>query len=187
MLVLLGQRGEDGVAEAAFEEMVFDGDDPARRVGGCLQRVGVDRLDRVGVNHSRRDPVLLERVGRLQRLVHRDARADDRDVVVVRRADDAAAADFELLVGPVDHRCVRAVRAQEHDALRVRHRHHELGGLIRVAGMQHHAGVNRSQRSNVLERHLGRAVLADRHACVRACEPEIDAADSRHADEVVGA
>ena len=63
----------------------------------------------------------------------RYARADDRDVVVVRRTDDPAAADLELLVRPVDHGCVGAEGAHEHDALRVRHRHDELGGLIRVA------------------------------------------------------
>ena len=54
------------------------------------------------------DPVVFERVGGLQRFVHGDPGADDRDVVLVRRADDPAATDLELLVGPVDHRRVRS-------------------------------------------------------------------------------
>ena len=47
--------------------------------------------------------------------------------------------------------------------------------------------MDRTQRSDVLERHLGRAVLADRHTCVRARQPQIDATDRGHADEVVRA
>ena len=44
-----------------------------------------------------------------------------------------------------------------------------------------------AQRRNVLERHLRRAVLADRHAGVRAGQAVVRAADRGYADEVVGA
>ena len=47
--------------------------------------------------------------------------------------------------------------------------------------------MNRPDRGDVLERHLRRAVLADRDARVRAGERERRAADRGHADEVVGA
>ena len=39
----------------------------------------------------------------------------------------------------------------------------------------------------VFQRHLGRAVGADRHAGVGAAEAQVGAGDRRHADEVVGA
>ena len=106
---------------------------------------------------------------------------------LVARAQDAAAADRELLVGRVEHRRRRAERAQVRDALRVRHRRDELRGLVRVARVEHGRSVDGAQRRDVLERHLRRAVLADRDARVRAAERERRAADRRHADEVVGA
>jgi hypothetical protein len=46
--------------------------------------------------------------------------------------------------------------------------------------------VDRAERGEVLERHLRRAVLADRHAGVRAREADVRLRDRRHADEVVG-
>ena len=134
-----------------------------------------------------RDSLLRQRVGRLQRLVHGDPRADQRDVVVVARAQDAAAADLERLVGRVEHRRRRPERAEVRDPVRIGHRRDELRRLVRVAGVEHGRSVDRTQRRDVLERHLRRAVLADRHARVRAAERERRAADRRHAHEVVRA
>ena len=87
--------------------MVLDGDDPAGRLGRCLQRLGVDRLDRVEVDHAGVDSFLREHVRRAQRFVDRHAGADERHLVLVGRAHHPAAADLELLVGVVDHRRVR--------------------------------------------------------------------------------
>ena len=71
--------------------------------------------------------------------------------------------------------------------VRVGHRGHELRRLVRVTGVEHGGSVDRTQRRDVLERHLRRAVLADRDARVRAAERERRAADRRHAHEVVRA
>jgi hypothetical protein len=145
VLVLLCERGQHCIAEAALEEMVFDGDDPAGRLRGGLQRVRVDRLDRVGVDHACADSFFVERCSGFECLVNGDSDADDRDVVVVGRPDHLAAADFELVVRAVDDRRVRAQRAKEDDAFRVRHLGDELRGLVCVARMEHDAGVNRPE------------------------------------------
>ena len=86
-LVALGQRLEDRVAEAALGRVVLDGDDRAAVARGGADGLGVDRLDRVGVEHPRVDAALGEPLGGLDRLVERDAAGDDRDVVaLVRRS-----------------------------------------------------------------------------------------------------
>ena len=112
--------------------MVLDRDDRTRE---RAQRLDVERLDRVEIDHPRLDPVLRERVGRLERLVHGDPRPDDRDVVTL--ADRPRAADLELLVRSVDDRRVGTQRAEVDDPLGVGHPLDELRGLVRVARMQH--------------------------------------------------
>ena len=91
-----------------------------------------------------------------------------------------------VLVGGVSTG-LAAQRAQERDALAVGHRRHELRRLVRVGRVEDGRAVDRAERREVLERHLRRAVLADRDAGVRAAEEDVRARDRRHADEVVGA
>ena len=105
-LVGVAERREHGLAEPALGPVILDRDDRARE---RAQRLGVERLDRVEVDHARLDPLLRERVRRLQRLVDGDPRADD-----ARRRRPRArprAADLELLVRAVDDgRAGRSVR-----------------------------------------------------------------------------
>ena len=62
---------EHGVAEPALEPVVLDHDQLAAGVPrGLLQRLPVDRLDRIGVDDADRDAFGLQRLVRLQRLVH---------------------------------------------------------------------------------------------------------------------
>ena len=50
-----GERREDGLAEASLGPVVLDDDDPSvRRLDRLAQRVRVDRLQRVEVDHARR-------------------------------------------------------------------------------------------------------------------------------------
>ena len=133
------------------------------------------------------DPAGLQLVGRLQRLVHGDAGADEADGVLVGGAEDAAAADLELLVRAVEHGRRRPQRADVGDAFHVSHRRDKLRRLVRVARVKDGRAVHRAEGGDVLESHLRRPVLADRDARVRAGHGERRPADRRHADEVVGA
>ena len=168
-LLGVGERGEHGLAEAALRPVVLDGDEAAlasprpRRAA-----LGVERLDRVEVDHPRRDSVLCERIRGGQRLVHGDSGGDDRDLVLVGRPQHAAASDLELLVRSVEDGRRGPQRADVRDPVDVGHGCDELGGLVRVAGVEHDAAVDRAEGGDVLEAHLRRPVLADRDSRVRA-------------------
>ena len=56
-----------------------------------------------------------------------------------------------------------------------------------VARVEHGRPVHGPHHRQVLERHLRRAVGADLHPRVRARQPQVDAGDRAHPDEVVGA
>ena len=76
----LKQRGSHGGAEAALGMMVLGDDEaPAGGIRGGGERVGVDGLDRVEVDHARVDPVKRELIGRTEAFVQGDARTDQRD------------------------------------------------------------------------------------------------------------
>ena len=107
---------------------------PRRRSPPCpaaAQRLDVDRLHRVAVDHAGADAVIGELVRRLSASCTVIPAADDRHVVALRRAHDLAPADRELLVRPVDDRRVGAGRAHVRDPVQVGHRPHELRGLVR--------------------------------------------------------
>ena len=76
----LDQRGCHGRPEAALGMMVLGDDEPAaRRIRGGDERVGVDGLDRIEVDHARVDAVQRELIGRTEAFVQGDARTDQRD------------------------------------------------------------------------------------------------------------
>jgi hypothetical protein len=100
--LFVGECREHRVPEPALGPVVFDRhESPVRRLDCITQSGGVERLDRVEVDDARRDVVLGQRVRRGERLVDRDPGGDERDLVVLARAEDATPADLELLVGPV--------------------------------------------------------------------------------------
>ena len=59
--------------------------------------------------------------------------------------------------------------------------------LIASRRIEHRAVRHAAHHREILERHLRRAVLADRHAGVRAGELHVEVRDAGHADEVAGA
>ena len=65
----VGQRLQHGVAEAALGRVVLDGDDRAAVARRGADGLGVDRLDRVGVEHARVHAVVRQPLGGLDRLV----------------------------------------------------------------------------------------------------------------------
>ena len=80
-----------------------------------------------------------------------------------------------------------AGRPQVADPFALGHGGDELRGLVGVARVEHGAAADRAHHRQVLEGHLGRAVLADGDAGVRPADRDRRAADGGHADEVVGA
>ena len=109
---------------------------------------------------------------------------DDRERVVRARPQRLRAADRERLVGAVDHRGLRPGGADVGRSRPVRHERDEPLGADRVARVQHRAVGHRPHHREIFQRHLRRAVLADRHAGVRPGHLDADLADARHADEV---
>src|SRR5579875_3387158 len=182
-----GEGVEHGVAEPALRPVVLRGDDVARLVCRLAQRDRVDGLDRVRVDDPCRDAFGLQPLRGGQRLVHGDARRHDRDLVTWRGAQCPAAADGEVLAGPVDDRGAATGGPQVADPLAIGHRGGEASRLVRVAGIQHGAAVCGAERREVFQRHLRGAVLADGHTRVRAHHPQAGPADRGHADEVAGA
>ena len=80
----VGEGRQHGVAQTALDPVILHHHDaPAGRLRRGMQRRRVDRLHGVGVNHADRDPLALQLVGGLQRLVQRDARANHRHLVAV--------------------------------------------------------------------------------------------------------
>src|SRR5215210_1982378 len=152
---LLGERGQDGLTEAAFWPMVLDRDDltpccPCR----CAQRLAVYGLDGVGINDADGNAALLQLVCGLYGFVDRDTRRDYRHRVVVGGAHYLAAADREIFRGVVDHGRLRAQRPQEDDALCVGHLGDEPGGLVGIAGLEYGRAVHGPHHRQVLEGHL---------------------------------
>ena len=129
-------------------------------------------------------PACLEPVVRLQRFEHRDAGADDGRHVVSALAQHLQAADRKRLVVAVDDRGLRPARADVNRAGMIGGQRDEPLGADRVARVEHRDVRLRPAHREILERHLRRTVLADRHARVRAGHLDPDLADRRHADEV---
>src|SRR5215212_3092896 len=133
---LLREGREDGLAEAAFRPVVLDRDYlAARRLCCSAQCLAVYRLDGVGVDDADGHPALLQFPSRLYGFVDRYARCDHGHHVVFGGSNYLAAADGELFRGVIDHRRLRAQRAQEHDTVPIGHLGDELGGLVGIAGL----------------------------------------------------
>ena len=185
----VGRQGlEHGGSDASLRVVVLDHDEPAlgdpRRFA---QRLHVDGLDRVQVDHPRGNLFRRERIRRGEAAVQGHARADQRDLVPGALPHDSGPAHLEGLVGAVERRIRAAGRAHEDDPRRVGHGSGQPGGLIRVAGIEHGRAVDRPHHRQVLERHLRRPVLPDLDAGVRADQSQVGLRDGRHPDEVVRA
>ena len=132
MGLLAREHVEHRVADAALRPVILDGDDRPGLASGGANGLRVDRLDGIQVDHPRADAFRGQLLRGGQRLVQRDAGADDRHDVVIGPAHDAAATDVERLAGLVEDRRLLARQADEDDALAVGHLRHERGGLVRV-------------------------------------------------------
>ena len=132
-------------------------------------------------------PCLHELLVRLERLEHRDAGADHRRHVAARFAQHVEAADVERVVGPVDHRRLRPRGAHVRRSAVIGHALDQAIGADGVAGIEHRDVRLRAHHREILERHLRRAILANRDAGVTAGHLDVAVADRGHPDEVAGA
>ena len=180
-----GEGVQHRIAQAALDPVVLDDHEQADVIGGGAQRVRVDRFHAVAVEHASRDAVGREAIGGAQGLVQRDAGADQRDVGAV--TEGLGAADGELLAVGVERRGRLSRGPDVGDPGKIGHACDEPDRRVPVGRVQHGGAVDRAERGQVLQRHLGGAVLADRHARVRTAQAEVGAADRRHADLVVRA
>ena len=176
------QRVENRVAEPAFDAVVLHDHEGAGVAHRATQGGRVDRLDAVAVEHAGGDPIGAQDVVCRETGVERDARADQRDVVVVGGGEGLGSADRERLVGRVQRGRRLPGRADVGDALEPRHRLDEGDGAHPVGRVQDGGAVERAEERQILDGHLRRSVFTDRHAGVRAAQPQVGPADRAHAD-----
>ena len=150
-------------------------DSSAGRARARDERGGVDGLHRVGVDDADADALAGERVVGGERLEHRHAGRDHRHRVGRRLPEHLAPADRERLGGVVDDGRLGPARAHVGRPLAFGHRDDEPLGAHAVARIEHRAVGHGAHHGEVLERHLGRTVLADRHAGVRSGELDAEA------------
>ena len=81
--LLLGQGVEHRVADAALGPMILDGHDRAGLTCRFADRLRVDGLDGIEVDDPRRDPLARQGLGGRDRLVERDAGADQGHRVAI--------------------------------------------------------------------------------------------------------
>src|ERR671939_639072 len=100
------------ISSAGFPE-------PGRpRTARCTRRGGsmpADRLERIAVDNSRLEALLIKLFGRRQAVVHGHARADQRDHIMRIAPQDLRTADPELLAILVNHGISAARRADVAD------------------------------------------------------------------------
>ena len=144
--LLLGQRLEHRVADAALRPVVLDGDDRPGLASGRADRLRVDRLDAVQVDDPRADPFAGQRSAAAliaswsvipapmmvtaSSSVRRTTRPPPMWNVLARRIED---------------RRLLARRAHEDDPLAVGHLRHQRRGLVRVARIQDGRAVDRAK------------------------------------------
>src|SRR5918994_1977677 len=167
---LLGERGQDGLAEAAFWPVVLDRDDvaPCCPCGGA-QRLAVYWLYRVSIYDAHGQTAIMQLLCSLYGFVDCYARCDHAHHVFVRGSQDLAPADREVFRGVVDHGRLRAQRPQEDDTIRIGHLDNEPGGLVGVAGLEHGRAVHGPHHRQVL------GAICDGPSSpmeTPACEPE---------------
>ena len=91
----IGDRG----GEAALRQVVLQDDDVAGLLDGSEHEVGVERLDRVHVDHPDADPVDLELVGGLERLPQDLAVGEDRRVGAVAGDEARCRSGVSIVAG----------------------------------------------------------------------------------------
>jgi hypothetical protein len=159
-VVGVGERLEHRVPSPHLGPVVLDRDDRAAVARRGLQRLNVDRLDRVAVDTRARMPscssapaaLSASSTVRPQATIATSSASRTIRLPPIRTGSSAG----------VQHRRLAAQRADERDAGRVRHPCHQRRGLIRVARVQHGGAVLRRHRADdSVAKAIGRLIRAD--------------------------
>ena len=128
-------------------------------------RLAIERLDGVHIDHARRDALRFQRLGGEDRLRHQQAVGDDGDVRAVDHLDRLA--DLELLVAVVDRqRLRRPVRMKTGPTCAAAARTSAFVEASSAGAITTKSDQRTGQR-DLFHAHLRRAVFADRDAAVR--------------------
>ena len=148
--------------------MLLCGDDAARLLRSLHDKLRVKGLDGVHIDNAGGNTVVLQRLSSLHRLRHHDAGRDYRDVLAV--AENSALAELEAVAGDLvgDDLGRGSCKAQIRRAVIVDERFDRKAHLMAVTGAAHQHAGQRAHEREVLDALMGRAVLADRNAAVRA-------------------
>src|ERR1700722_14948067 len=102
------QRGENRFADAALGPVVFDGNQAAAGHLDLLgQRLAIDGLDAVEIDHAYRPSLPFQFIGSLQSLMQGDARADHGRAILRALAKNLEPGDGEYLVLRIEEGSLR--------------------------------------------------------------------------------
>ena len=164
-------------AQPAVHQVLFGHHDGAGFRRRAADRVAVQRLHGVHIDHPRRHALRFQDVRRQQCLCHQQAVGDQGDVRARRHFDRLA--DLELLIRSVDHRRLGPPGADEHRPIVGRRgAHQRLGGCL-VGRRDHHKSRQRTRQADLFNAHLRRPVVADRDAAVRSHHLQVRASVGR--------
>ena len=171
----LGQVGRHCRAKTIVDVVLLGGDDAAGLHGSLEDQRLVQRLDGVDVQHAGADTLAGQLLGRSQRHLHRQARGGNGHIAAV--AQGHALAQFKGIAGDgVGHRFdCQAAQAHIRRPVIVQQGLDRQTHLVAVAGVDHHHTGDGTHGAKVLDALVGRAVLADGQAAVRADDLHVQA------------
>ena len=154
--------------------------------GPVFARLLAKQLEAWRRNDGGADVVAREQLRSLQRDRHFGAGCDQRDVAAVLRIDHDISAERDqvpLAAGVTEcrHRLPRQAQ-QRRASLRPQRAIPGLGGLDGIAGPEHQQIGNRAQRRQMLDRLMGRPVLAQSDGIMRHHMDDADAHQRRQPD-----
>lgn len=161
-------------AKTAVDVVLLSGNDRTCLLRAAQDELAVDGLDGVHVHHAHGHTALGHLLGRLERLVHKDAAGDDGHVRAV--AHDRALAAGELRVLVIQIRIHVARQAQVHRAVGVDGILRRPAGAGRVRRNEHGHVRQRAHDGDVLGGVMRRAVERVGHAAIGAAELHIQVA-----------
>ena len=168
-----GNKLHDRAAETTEHGGLFAGDDRAGFKGSVQDQVLVEGLDRVDIQHARGNAFRREDLTRCSCHGYHHAGRGDGNVVASR--DQSALAKLEAVAGKLicEDLRGRAGKAEIGGAVVIQQGFDSQAHLVAVAGIDDQHAGDLAHEGKVLGALMGRTVLADRNAAVRADDLDI--------------